>query len=162
MSATPHLTRNSLPPDVRQKAAGLLNVQLATLLDLVSHCRHAHWNVRGRAFYPLHKLFEELAGLLEAHVDDAAERITALGANARGTLRLAARDTPLPDFPEVLADDIEYVAALMERFAEASAAARTAIDVTAAWGDAGTADLLTGLSRDLDKGLWLLEAHRPT
>jgi starvation-inducible DNA-binding protein len=161
MSATPHLTRNSLSPKVRQKIAGLLNLQLAALLDLISHCRQAHWNVRGRAFYPLHKLFEELADLLDGHVDDTAERITALGANARGTLRMAAKASPLPDFPEVLDDDIEYVAALMERFAEASADTRKAVDEATTLSDAGTADLLTGLSRDLDKGLWLLEAHRP-
>ena len=40
-------------------------------------------------------------------------------------------------------------------------AARSAIDTATELGDAGTADLLTAVSRTLDKGLWLLEAHRP-
>ena len=38
-------------------------------------------------------------------------------------------------------------------------AVREAIDEAAKAGDADTSDLFTGVSRDLDKRLWLLEAH---
>jgi starvation-inducible DNA-binding protein len=38
-------------------------------------------------------------------------------------------------------------------------AVRSAIDDTGKLGDADTADLFTGISRDLDKYLWFLEAH---
>lgn len=156
-----HLTRNDLPASARATVAELLNSQLALLLDLHSHCLQAHWNVRGRAFFSLHKLFDEIADLVAEHLDETAERITTLGGDARGTVRMAAAASPLPDFPERLENDIEYVAALMERFALAAPAVRKAVDQAAGLGDAGTADLLTGVSRDIDKGLWLLEAHRP-
>jgi starvation-inducible DNA-binding protein len=36
---------------------------------------------------------------------------------------------------------------------------RTAIDDTAKLGDAGTADLFTGISRAVDQYLWFIEAH---
>jgi starvation-inducible DNA-binding protein len=36
---------------------------------------------------------------------------------------------------------------------------RAAIDTTAGWGDATTSDLFTQISREVDKDLWLLEAH---
>jgi starvation-inducible DNA-binding protein len=161
MSTNLRLTRNSLAPDVRATVVALLNTHLAALIDLRSQCLQAHWNVRGRAFHPLHKLFDDLADLVGGHIDGTAERITTLGGDARGTVRMAGGASPLPEYPERLENDIEHVAALMERFAEAAAQVRKAVDQAAALGDAGTADLLTGLSRDLDKGLWFLEAHRP-
>lgn len=45
------------------------------------------------------------------------------------------------------------------RFATLAAATRSAIDAANELGDANTADLFTQLSRELDKSLWLLEAH---
>jgi starvation-inducible DNA-binding protein len=38
-------------------------------------------------------------------------------------------------------------------------AVRAAIDDADKLGDADTADLFTGISRDVDKYLWFLEAH---
>jgi starvation-inducible DNA-binding protein len=161
MASKLHLTRHSLPAKTRTRIVDLLNAQLGTLLDLHSQCHQAHWNVRGRSFIALHKLFDELADLVDEHVDETAERITALGGDARGTVRMAGDASPLPDYPARLENDIEHVAALLERFALAGAATRDAVDEATKLGDTGTADLLTGVSRDLDKGLWLLEAHRP-
>jgi starvation-inducible DNA-binding protein len=156
-----HLTRHDLAAGVRQKVVDTLNLQLATLLDLESQCHQAHWNVRGRNFLALHRLFDEVADLIAAHLDVTAERIAALGGEARGTVRMAGAASPLPDYPAHLDNDIEHVAALLERFAQAAAAVRRAVDDVAEVGDAGSADLLTAVSRDVDKGLWLLEAHRP-
>jgi starvation-inducible DNA-binding protein len=161
MATKLHLTRNSLPAKARELMVDLLNTQLATLLDLHSQCQQAHWNVRGRGFFALHKLFEEVAGLIAPHLDVTAERVTALGGDARGTVRMAAAISPLPDYPEHLENDIEHVAALLERFAASATHVRAATEQAASHGDPGTADLLTAVSRDLDKGLWLLEAHRP-
>jgi starvation-inducible DNA-binding protein len=51
------------------------------------------------------------------------------------------------------------VEALVERYAQLAASTRAAIETADGLGDANTADLLTGVSRDLDKSLWFLEAH---
>lgn len=45
------------------------------------------------------------------------------------------------------------------RFAALAASTREAIDTTDGLADADTADLLTEVSRGLDKSLWFLEAH---
>lgn len=152
-------TRNDLPAETRKKSAALLNQALANLTDLYSQTKQAHWNVRGAAFIMLHKLFDELASMVEEHIDPTAERITALGGTARGTIRQAAAASDLPEFPDAQPEKLSYVTALVERYAVAAAATRKAIDKSASLGDADTADLLTGVSRDLDKALWFLEAH---
>lgn len=152
-------THHDLPADVRKKAAGLLNEALANLTDLYSQTKQAHWNVRGSSFFTLHKLFDELAGMVEEHIDPTAERITALGGFAHGTIRQAAAASILSEFPKEQPDKLSYVTALIERYALVAAATRKAVDKSAKFGDADTADLLTGVSRDLDKALWFLEAH---
>ena len=49
--------------------------------------------------------------------------------------------------------------ALIERYSACANAVRQNIDDTDEAGDADTADLLTEVSRGLDKQLWFLEAH---
>ena len=148
-----------MPAGVREKASAILNRVLADLSDLYSQTKQAHWNVRGASFYPLHKLFDDLAAGVGGHIDPTAERITALGGFAKGTLRQAAATSSLPEFPDAQPDALSYVTALADRYALAAASTRKAVDATADLGDADTADLLTQISRDLDKSLWMLESH---
>lgn len=152
-------TRNDLAPKMRGAVCALLNQQLADLIDLYSQVKQAHWNVKGMQFIALHELFDKLAGGLEAHVDEMAERVTALGGYASGTVRMAAGASRLAEYPTGAVDGPDHVKALVERYAQLAATTRTAIQASADQGDADTADLFTGVSRDLDKGLWFLEAH---
>jgi starvation-inducible DNA-binding protein len=154
-----HSTKNNLSADTRQKSAALLNQALADLTDLYSQTKQAHWSVRGPDFYSLHKLFDDLAGMVEPHVDTVAERITALGGTAQGTVRQAAAHSALPEFPATLAAGADFVSALVERYASVANRVRKAIDESADAGDATSADVFTEISRDLDKALWFLEAH---
>ena len=154
-----HTTKNSLSAKTRTQVAAILNQSLADLSDLYSQTKQAHWNVRGRLFYSLHKLFDDLADTVEEHLDDIAERVTALGGVAQGTIRQTAASSRLPEFPSEQKDELAFATALRDRYAFAANETRKAIDVTARLGDADAADLLTGISRDLDKALWMLEAH---
>lgn len=153
-------TRSGIAPETRTTVVRVLNHSLADLLDLISQLHNAHWNVRGPHFIALHKLFEELAGSIQAHVDDLAERITALGGRATGSVRETARASRIPELPATT-DGMELVTELAERFALLGDVVRKDIQTTADLADPGTSDLLTGLSQALDKGLWLLEAHSP-
>lgn len=152
-------TRNDLAAATRGKMAALLNQQLADTFDLYSQIKQAHWNVKGPQFIALHELFDKLAeGVLE-HVDEIAERATALGGVAMGTARMAAAGSRLKEFPSGGVRGPDAVKALAERFAALGKSTRGAIDAADKAGDADTADLFTGVSRELDKGLWFLEAH---
>lgn len=154
-----HSTKISLPAATREKVAGILNQVLADLSDLYSQTKQAHWNVRGPKFWMFHKLFDELAGKVEEAVDPLAERITALGGIAKGTVRMAAANSKLPEFPLEQQNEASFLNALIERYAIAANDVRKAIDQADELGDKGSSDLLTGIVRDLDQALWFLEAH---
>jgi starvation-inducible DNA-binding protein len=154
-----HPTRNDLSNHARAQVEKLLNQRLAEALDLGAAAKQAHWNVKGPHFMSLHGLFDSVHGSVAEHVDNLAERITALGGTALGTLQAASRGSALQPYPEQLRDGEAHVAALADRLADFAARVRKSIGQAGEQGDEGTADLLTGISRELDKQLWFLEAH---
>lgn len=156
-----HETMIGVPTGSKPRIVEMLNAQLAAITDLYSQAKFAHWNVRGPLFYAYHKLFDEVAAMVEPHVDVIAERITQLGGRAYGTIRMAASNSPLPEFPEGQGDEVFLARALAERFAGAGNNAREAVDDSAQLNDIATSDLLTSLVEDLDKALWFLEASFP-
>lgn len=154
-----HRTSIDLSETQRIELVKLLNDRLADLIDLQLQAKHAHWNVKGPHFYALHLLFDGLAGVLAEHIDITAERITALGGTAEGTLAAVGPRTSLPAYPLNITEGVQHVEKLAHAVARLCQAVRAGIDRATEWGDQGTADLLTGLSRELDKQLWFLEAH---
>jgi len=152
-------TRNDLKSKLRDSMTALLNRQLIDTLDLYTQVKQAHWKIKGPHFIALHELFDKLAEDLEGPVDDIAERVTALGGIARGTARMVARESRLPELPGDSFDGMAVVAALADRYAILCASTRAAIENSGSAGDADTSDLFTGVSRGLDKALWFLEAH---
>lgn len=152
-------TSVDIPPGGREKVNKVLNQHLADSFDLTSQVKQAHWNVKGSDFWQLHKLFDEVAARAAEWVDELAERITALGGYANGTVRMAAASSSLPEFPTGITDSMDYVKAVAERLAAFTNSARAAIDQADKLGDADTADLFTEISRCADKYLYFLEAH---
>jgi starvation-inducible DNA-binding protein len=152
-------TRIDLPADKRKKLIALLNQHLADTFDLYGHAKQAHWNVKGAQFHQLHELFDDLADQVREYIDLIAERATALGGTALGTVRMAAGASRLKEYPLDARGSMQHVEALAARFAALAATTRSAIEAAERLGDADTADLLTEVSRGLDKGLWFLDAH---
>lgn len=152
-------TRNDLPTAVRARVVELLNSRLADAIDLGAQAKQAHWNVKGPNFIALHELFDTIAEHIEDHVDTLAERITALGGTAHGTISRVSRTTSLKPYPDDIMEGIQHVEALSSGVADFGAKVRRAIDESSRAGDADTSDLFTGVSREIDKDLWFLEAH---
>ena len=152
-------TSIDLSEDTRAKSIALLNQQLADSLDLYSQLKQAHWNVKGPNFYQLHLLFDTFAEDATEWIDLIAERATALGGYATGTVRMSAGDTSLAEYPTDATEGMEHTRAVVERLANYAASTREAIDQTEKWGDASTSDLFTEISRCVDKDLWFAEAH---
>jgi starvation-inducible DNA-binding protein len=156
---TMHRTRIDLPADKREKLIGLLNAQLADILDLRMQSKQAHWNVRGPHFIGLHKLFDEVADALIEQADEIAERASMLGGVAQGTAAVVAERSRLPKYPLDIASGRKHIEAMSTALAAFAKTTRSAIEQAESLGDAGTADLLTQVVRETDKYLWFVEAH---
>lgn len=152
-------THNDLPEGTRRKVIGILNQELADIIDLHSQAKQAHWNVKGSNFIGLHKLFDSVAKKLNEYTDMIAERGVELGGVAMGTIRLAAAASRLKEYPLEIQASSDHVKALSRSLSQFGASIRAGIETTENLGDMDTSDMFTEISRDLDKFLWMIEAH---
>lgn len=152
-------TVNDLPLDERIELKTLMNLRLASAIDLQLQMKQAHWNVKGPSFIGLHKLFDEIDEAVEYYVDSIAERIVQLGGIAEGTVRVTASRSQLDEYPLTISDGMAHVLAVAKALSTFGREARTTIAEAEALNDADTADLFTEVSRGIDKWLWFVEAH---
>ena len=155
-----YATKNDLPETARVDVITLLNQRLADCIDLQTQCKQAHWNVKGPTFIALHKLFDEINEDVEEYVDLIAERIVQLGGVAEGTVGVVEGRSTLVDYPIGLSTGAEHVAALSDALAMFGRTTRLGIEEMNELEDADSADILTEISRGVDKWLWFVEAHQ--
>lgn len=153
-------TKNDLPANTRRKMAELLNARTADMLDLYTHAKHAHWNVRGARFLSLHELFDKVAEMAETQVDEIAERAGQLGGEVSGTLRMSAKATSLREYPHKIASGDDHVVAVADSLAAIGKNLREAIDEAEKAEDQDTMDMFVDVSREVDKMLWFVESHQ--
>lgn len=160
--AAPRLfrTKNDIPESTRIQVIGLLNQRLADAIDLQTQCKQAHWNVKGPSFIALHELFDDVDEAVEGYIDLVAERIVQLGGVAEGTARVVAERSSLDVYPLVLSNGLDHVDALSNALATFGRTVRLGIEEMDDLSDADSADILTEISRGVDKYLWFVEAHQ--
>ena len=154
-----HPTKNDLPQKLRSTMVDLLNEQLASAIDLGLQAKQAHWNVKGPGFLQLHELFDKAHEEANSWADLLAERAVQLGGIAEGTLSAVTQRTTLAAYRGELAEGAAHADAVSSAIATFAASVRQAISKAERANDAGTADLLTEVSRGADKLLWFVEAH---
>ena len=154
-----HSTHNTLHEDIRAQSVELLNKHLAAAIDLYGQLKQAHWNVRGPGFIAVHRLFDEVAAVVDSHADLIAERTAGLGGVAQGTIQLASKRSFLVPYSLGIADVAEHVFAVASALAAFGQSIHEAVGLATGYGDTDTADLLTQISRAIDQQLWLVESQ---
>ena len=154
-----HKTNNDTKNNAKAVSMEVLQARMADGIDLALVTKQAHWNLKGPQFIGIHLMLDGFRDEIDEWVDMMAERITQLGGTARGTVQEVNRETKLKPYPTDIYAIADHLHALIERYSATANAIRQNIDDTDDAGDAGTADLLTEVSRGLDKQLWFLEAH---
>ena len=159
MSQKMYQTKIDIPENSRGALVAVLNARLADAVDLSTQMKQAHWNVKGPGFIALHELFDTIHDSVQNHVDEIAERVTALGGTALGTAAVAVDQSNLPAYPLDAESGPDHVDAVSTALAVFGKGVRAGIEEAAEIGDADTEDLFTGISREVDKHLWFVEAH---
>jgi starvation-inducible DNA-binding protein len=151
--------RIDLDDNTRKAVIALLNARLVDAIDLRLAIKQAHWNVKGPNFIALHEMFDQMQARVDVFADDLAERSVSLGGVVAATSQAVAGGSGLEAYPVAVTAEKEHLKALADRIAAFGKLARAAIDEADEAGDKDTADLFTGVSRQMDKDLWFLEAH---
>ena len=154
-----HKTMNPISENIRGSMVELLQTHLATAVDITYQTRQAHWNVKGMNFIAVHELFDDLHEETEEYVDTIAERLTAIGGQAHGTVQAASENSLLDPYPLDLVKSEDHLKRLTESYSKWSAAVAEGIEEASEAGDPLTEDLLTAIGRGLDKGIYFMESH---
>ncbi len=153
-----------LPPEKQRKAtqtgvAALLNQHLSDAIDLQGQIKQAHWNVRGLGFIGIHRLFDEIAAQAGEWADMFAERAASLGAQAEGTIAVAAKRSRLVPYMLGIASCEAHISGVGATLAMFADSVRASIDASDAQGDAVTTDLFTEVARAADQQRYLVMSH---
>ena len=151
-------SRNDVNDNAKKVSIQVLQANLTDAIDLYNSTRQAHWNVKGPSFHSLHELFETFYTTLAEDIDILAERLVQLGGTAMGTSQSVVSGTRIKAYPTDVRQGDQHVVELLERYGALAATVRAGIDQTDESGDSDTADILTGVSKNLDKAVWMLEA----
>ncbi|MBU2360598.1 MAG: DNA starvation/stationary phase protection protein Dps [Alphaproteobacteria bacterium] len=150
-----------LDGQTRKKSIDILNANLAEGIALTLAVKQAHWNLKGQGFIGVHELLDDVAARLRDGTDLLAERAVILGGFARGTQEVVADTAKMEPYPVEISSINDHIAALKERFLSVGEAVRKGIDAAGEAGDEDTADILTEVSRAIDKDAWFIGANAP-
>lgn len=135
-----------------------LNNVLADAVVFYYKLHNYHWFVKGPKFFVLHTQFEKMYDAWAQHLDDVAERILQLGGAPHPTLAAAlaasavSEETGTLDAKAMVNNTITDLATQRERILATISAAEAA-------GDRPTCNILDAVNDQIEKTVWMLEAH---
>lgn len=134
-----------------------LNDLLADHAVYYQKLRNYHWNVKGPAFFQLHQKFEEMYQTSQLNVDAIAERVLALGAQPKSTLKSFLDATRLEEDASV-PEASRMVQNLRADIETLSGARRTVRSIADELGDETTVNLLDDITDAQAQDAWMLRA----
>lgn len=136
-----------------------LNQLLADATVLYEKLHAFHWFVAGPQFFKLHEKFEELYDHFAEVVDDIAERILTVGGKPIATLKEVLDLAQIKEYAGGTNGN-DMVATLQADFETFHKTVRETIAAAESAEDRGTANLLDGMSDEIEKTLWMLRAFQ--
>lgn len=135
-----------------------LNVQVANWSVLYTKLHHYHWFVKGPMFFGLHEKFEDLYDEAKAVVDEAAERLLAVGGTPISTLKDFLATATIEEVTGE-PNTVEMVTALVEDYKVIKTSLLELADVAEKADDIVTADFAIDLVGKIDLHVWMFTAY---
>lgn len=157
----PDMFVDGLKGQTIKKSVDVLNDCVAETIALRLAVKQAHWNLKGAGFIGVHEMLDDVSARLGASTDTMAERAVILGGFARGTLETVVESAKMEAYPVEESDIAAHIKALKDRFLSVGKKVRTGITDVGDAGDEDTADVLTEVSRAIDKDAWFIGANAP-
>lgn len=154
----PHI---GITPKNLKKSASILSTILSNEMTLYVKTRKFHWNISGNSFMELHKLFEDQYRILEANIDEVAERISQLGEKTIGTMKEFVENSTLKESPNEYPSQKQMLEELLGNHEQLATEFRAYIPVFENENnDIGSADFITGLLQEHEKMAWILRRYQ--
>ena len=141
-----------------QKIANILNDDLADEYILLTKTRDYHWNVEDPRFNDLHKFFEEQYELIDASIDEIAERVRALGSKTRATLKEFINSSQIQEDIGSFPNADTMLSNLLSDHETIIKTLRKNINECQELNDEGTANFLTDKMEQHEKMAWMLRS----
>lgn len=149
-----------ITPKNLKKSAAILATILSNEMTLYVKTRKFHWNISGNSFMELHKLFEDQYRILEANIDEVAERISQLGEKTIGTMKEFVENSTLKESPNEYPSQKQMLEELLGNHEQLATEFRAYIPVFENENnDIGSADFITGLLQEHEKMAWILRRY---
>jgi starvation-inducible DNA-binding protein len=143
----------------RDKVGRLINQALADEYHLSAATKDYHWNVTGPNFHGLHIILDKQYHELDEQIDAVAERARAIGVRAAGSWRELTDSARLKAVSGAGLSGKRMVVELLALHERMIVRLREDVELCAnEYGDAGTADFLTGLMEFHETTAWMLRA----
>ncbi len=140
-----------------QQVIPALQQFLANTHILFVNTQSVHWHATGPSFYSVHKLTEEQYQTLAENLDEIAERIRMLGAQAPASLSMYIKLGTLPEMPNTMAPE-DMLKNLLNCHQQIITDIRDILALAEEEHDVTTADLLSGILPFHEKVIWMLKA----
>ncbi|MEF3302293.1 Dps family protein [Paenibacillus sp. GYB003] len=134
-----------------------INKQLANWGVLYVKIHNFHWFVKGKQFFTLHEKFEALYNEADKWIDELAERVLAIKGKPVATMKEMLAQASVQEASGGESAD-QMVVAIVKDFQTMLGEIRGAIMQAEQAGDHGSADMLTGMQKSLEKHVWMLES----
>lgn len=133
----------------------ILNRGLSSANILAIKTKKFHWDIVGPQFIALHHLWEEQYKTITQFIDEMAERVRSRGGFPIGTATGFLEHSTIEEHPGEVAGATQAVSALVHDHELIVRTLRTSIEKCVAYGDAGTADFLTGMLEEHEQMAWM-------